>query len=210
MVINKSQNSNRGQVHTVEAVAAAILILTGVIFAQSVTAVTPMTASTASQQSENQQGELAKGFATIMNDDETLKKSLLYWDNAGEEYHGTDPGAIYYIVDTPQSDFGVAADDYFISKGLGLRVDLAYYEEDASGNLQRVGLPYMDFGSPSNHAYTTTKTIALYDSDRLVNPDGSKSSTQLSDASSTFFMEDIDDDSELYNIVEVRITIWRI
>lgn len=210
MVINKSSKRNRGQVHTVEAVAAAILILTGVIFAQSVTAVTPMTASTASQHSENQQGELAKGFATIMNDDETLKKSLLYWNNSKGEYHNTQDGAIYYIVDTPKSKFGEAADDHFISKGLGLRVDLLYYERDASGNLSRTDIPYMDYGTSSNHAYTTTTTIALYDSDRLVNADGSRSSIALEDGSSTFFMEDMDNDSELYNIVEVRITIWRI
>lgn len=209
MVINKSANSNRGQVHTVEAVAAAVLILTGVVFAQSVTAVTPMTASTASQHSENQQGELAKGFATIMNDDNTLKKTLLYWNNSDIEYHNTQDGAIYYIVNTPNSEFGQAADREFIDKGLGLRIDLRYYEEDG-GDLERKRIPYMDFGTSSNHAFTTTETVALYDSDTLVNADGSRSSIELEDGSSTFFMDDIDPDSELYNIVEVRITIWRI
>lgn len=207
--MKRSDQRNRGQVHTLEAVSAAVLILTGVVFAQAVTAVTPMTASTASQHAENQQGELAKGFATIMNEDNTMKKTLLYWDNSNQKFHNSKGSTIYYTVDTPGSDFGQEVRDHFISRGLGVRVDLVYYRE-TGGELERVETPYIDFGTPSDHAYTTTETIALYDSDTLVNEDGTRSSVALEDGSSTFFMEDIDPDSELYNIVEVRITIWRI
>lgn len=210
MVINKSKNSKKGQIHTLEAVAAAVLILTGVLFAQSVTTVTPMTASTASQHSENQQGEIVKGFTTTVNQNDTLKDTILYWNNSDEEYHNTSNDVIYYIVDTPESEFGQKAAENFIDRGLGLRVDLIYYQEDNDGNLELETTPYMDYGTPSNHAYTTTTTVPLYDSDVLINQDRSESSTQLSDGSSTFYMEDIDPDSNLYNVVKVKITIWRI
>lgn len=199
----------KGQVHTVEAVAAAILILSGVVFAQSVTSITPMTASTASQHAENQQGELAKGFISITSDDGSLKKTLLYWDESNERFHNSSGPTPYYTMVTPESEFGNAVETHFIERGLGIRVDLLYYRENSSGELEKVGIPYIDFGTPSDHAYTTSTNITLYDSDKLINEDGSENAMALED-SSTYIMDDIDPDSEVYNIIEVRVNIWRI
>lgn len=209
MVIPLSDRK-RGQIHTVEAVAAAILILTGVVFAQAITAVTPMTASTASQHAENQQGELAIGFTTITNSDETLKNTILYWDNTDERFHDSQGETIYYTINTPNSEFGDLAQSHFIDRGLGLHVTLEYYRDDGTGELEQVSVPYMDFGTASNHAYTATTIVTLYDSDPLINEDGTENSVTLEDGSSTHFMNDADPDSEIYNIVEVNITIWRI
>lgn len=208
MVIKKL-SLTKGQVHTLEAVSAAILILTGVVFAQLVTSITPMTASTASQQAENQQGELAKGFTSITSNNGYLKRTLLYWSETNARFHNASGPTPYYTMNTPNSKFGNAIQKHFIENGLGIRMDIIYYRRTSSGKLETVRIPYIDFGTPSNHAYTASTNITLYDSDNLIKANGSKSSIELKN-SSTYLMGDIDPNSEVYNVVEVRIHVWRI
>ena len=54
-----SRIDDRGQAHTLEAFAAAILIVVGLTFALQATAVTPLSASTSNQHLENQQRAVA-------------------------------------------------------------------------------------------------------------------------------------------------------
>lgn len=193
-----------------EAISAAVLLLTAVIFAQSITAVTPLTASTASQQVENQQGELAKSFLAVINETGLLRDTLTYWDESESEFHNSSPGLIIgYRGEAPPNQFGNEIEDYFISEGIGVKMDITYYEENTSGELEQETIPYIDIGVPSDHAHRASTTIEIYDDDPIIAEDGTETSQTVSDVSN-FYLEDVSPDSNLYNTVTVEITVWQI
>lgn len=67
----------RGQAHTLEAFAAALLLISGLIFALQATAVTPLSASTSNQHIQNQQQLIASDILTTSAENETLQDALL-------------------------------------------------------------------------------------------------------------------------------------
>lgn len=193
-----------------EAISASVLLLTAVIFAQSITAVTPLTASTASQQVENQQGELAKSFITIANDTGLLRDALTYWDTSEGEFHNASAGpTIGYRGEVPPNSLGDEIEDYFVSEGIGVKMDITYYEENTSGELEQETISYLDIGAPSDHAHRASTTVEIYDDDPIIAQDGSETSDTVSDVSN-FYMDDVSPNSNLYNTVTVEVTVWQI
>jgi hypothetical protein len=62
-------------------------------------------------------------------------------------------------------------------------------------------LPFVENGEPSTNSVTVSEVVVLSENDRL--PDG----TTLAD-SSTYPMENMENEA-MYNIVNVRLTVWR-
>lgn len=93
----------RGQAHTLEAFAAAALLVTSLFFAMQITAVTPLSASTSSQGIENQQRTDAEDALQIADREDELGPTLLHWDDETGAFHGLDPGEQYAPgeLDTP-------------------------------------------------------------------------------------------------------------
>lgn len=209
MVISQSKNK-KGQAYTLEAIAAAVIILSSIVFAQQVTAITPLTASTASQHVENQQGELAKGFLITTNENGELKRTLLYWDETNHRFYDSSGATNYYDTKTPNNKFGSYIDSYFLDQGMGVQIEITYYVRESDGSLTSNTQPYIKLGTPSNNAYITTTTVPFYDSDKLRDSTDSKTSKTIKSEENNMYMPDIGGSNELYNIVEVKITIWRL
>lgn len=194
-------SDDRGQGHTLEGIAAALLIISSVAFALQVTAVTPLTASTASQHVETQYESAATGILATAATKDELSPTLRYWNVSESGFHGSSVDG-YYIGTGPPTAFGTDLEQAFGSAGVAYNVDVTFVTE--SGRLQDRRLVH--YGQPSDTAVTATRTVVLYDTDRILDGEGNRTDTTLAEAN--YFAPDAYD-GHLYNVVVVEVTIWR-
>ncbi|MFB6138106.1 MAG: hypothetical protein ABEJ42_07205 [Halobacteriaceae archaeon] len=196
--------TDRGQAHTLEAFAAATLLLASVLFALQVTAVTPLTASTSSQHIENQQAATAEGVLRA-TDDADIRTVLRNWDSTRGEFWGSDEG--FYVSRLPSwSSFGDRLERAFDRQGVAYNVNLYYVTQDGTIAEQRL----LYTGEPSDHAAAATTTVALRDSDKILGSNGGSPTARL-DAVPYFAPDAYTSGSEhpLYNVVVVEVVVWR-
>lgn len=200
----------RGQINTLEAFIAALLIVGALIFASQATAVTPLSASTSNQHIENQQQRMAEDVLALAGDDERLHDALTYWNTTEEEadedprFQGANSDRVAY-ADLPPEDHPLHS-LLFESFDRGVHaynIDLLYRTPSNETAIQRK----IHMGTPSDNAVRATRLVVLTESDTL---SVDESETALADLDEDeFWAENQDESSELYVVVEVRITIWR-
>ncbi|MFB6113981.1 MAG: hypothetical protein ABEJ58_07760 [Halodesulfurarchaeum sp.] len=195
--------TSRGQAHTLEGIAAAILVLGSVVFALQVTAVTPLTASTASQHIENQQRAVASGVLSIAKETGALDSSVRYWNETGVTFHGT-PAEGYYLHGGPPNRFGSMLNDSFGEAGIAFNVDVTYLTPSGAQRNRR--MVYQ--GTPSDHAVVVGRTVVLYDDDVLLDASGNETDTTLGETNG-YFAPDMAPSSHVYNVLRVEVTVWQ-
>jgi len=207
----------RGQAHTVEAFVAAVLLITGLIFAVQATAVTPLSASTSNQHIENQQRSTAQGLLSTAADAGDLREAVLFWDPEEGEFHNASQ---WVNAGGPPVPFGDALKRTFDDRRIAYNVQVRYHNGTtfAAGGCEAGDdptgedcAPYLvNQGSPSDNAVSATRTIVLHDSDTLSSPDnGNVTLADIEDDSALdFYVSDRSDD-DLYTVLEVRIVVWR-
>lgn len=195
----------RAQAHTLEGVAAAMVVLASVLFALQVTAVTPLTASTASQHIENQEAAQAAGVLAAAAADGSLSRTLRYWNATSAEFHRVEYDG-RYVSGGPPTPFGHDLNRTFRDEGIAFNVNVYYLT--AKGR-ERRRLVYL--GQPSDHAAVATRTVTLLDDDPLYGTDYEPTNVTLADAaaSSSFYAPDYSSGSGLYNVVVVEVVAWR-
>lgn len=196
----------QGQVHVLEAVAAGALIVATIIFAVQATAITPLTVSTSHQHIETQQKKMADGVLENAkyseNPDElsALEEAVLYWDTDNQEFY--DATAEGYLGQYPDNKFGEILADTFEDNRIGTNVYVTYSRESGGSATQQM----VHMGEPSDNSMSATTTVMLYDDHELTAP----GETDTISETPAFYAPDAFDDSNIYNIVEVRIVVWRI
>lgn len=192
----------RGQAHTLEGFAAALIVVSGVAFALQATAVTPLTASTSNQHIENQESATASNLLATTAANGTLAPSTTYWDRSNGQFVGaTDEG--YYANGGPPTPFGRALNRTFRDDRIAFNVYVRYRRADGSRGSQR--MVYM--GSPSDNAISASRTVVLVNDTRL---SGGAGNVSAAAAAGEFYAPDAAPGSELFNVMEVRIVVWRI
>ena len=199
----------RAQAHTLEGFVAGFLLLSSLVFALQVTAVTPLSASTSSQHIENQQGATAEGVLAAAVDNGTLVRAITYWDHTEEEFRGTDARE-YYSSRSEVDDFafGRMLTDAFDDRGIAFNVYLIYRTSGENVNRER----FIYRGQPSDHAATASALVTLYDDDRLHDdPDGDRVAEPMAIdlAGSSFYAPDASPSTGVYNVVRVEVVAWR-
>ena len=200
---------------------AAILLVTSLVFALQVTAVTPLSASTSSQHIENQQQAVAEGVLAAADADGALKPAVLFGTDIGNDgrfsFHETE-NDVFYTNHAPTNRFGAMLSRAFDRRGLAYNV-YVNYESSTSGTNQ-VRMVYQ--GEPSDNAVAAQWTVTLYDDDRLYVPTDSDKSTPgerhcdltaptcatLENAGDNFYASDVGS-GRLFNVVEVEVVVWR-
>jgi len=190
----------RGQAHTLEAVAAGMLLLASVLFALQVTAVTPLTGSTSSQHIENQQAALAEGLLASEAENGTVVPTLLYWNESASGFHNTSAGV--YRSAGPPTTFGSVLNRTLGERNIAFDVSIYYVRQN--GERERRAL--VNLGEPSDHASTARREFTLYDTDRVIAADGTELETL---ENTSYFAPDAAPNSRLYNVVEVEVVVWR-
>lgn len=207
---------NRGQIHTLEAFVAALLIVGALLFASQATAVTPLSASTSNQHIENQQRAMASDLLAITADNRTLHEAMTYWnasadgDDPSHFRHAAEPNRTHY-TDVPPAGNPLRAPliDAFEEGVHAYNIELVF--RTPSGDTDSILMVRM--GTPSDNAVTATETIVLFDDDPFSWESGNPTYENISEARNTseddFWAPDLDEEATLYTVVEVRITVWR-
>jgi hypothetical protein len=189
------QIGTKAQLHTLEGLAASVMIVLGLVFASQAVAVTSTSATTSSEDIEAQYDQLAQDLLTQAKTSGTLQEAVLNWDERERRFRGTED-LYYYQGESPPGEFGRTLDRLVVGNDLAYNVELVYKSEGS-----RLALPLVDNGEPSSNSVTATEVIVLNENDRL--PDG----TQLGESDS-YPMDNMDNEA-MYNAVNVRLTIWR-
>ncbi len=203
-----SSTDDRGQAHTVEAFIAALLLISGLLFAMQATAVTPLSASTSNQHIENQQRALAGDLLSTADEDGTLKAAALYWNTSGGGFEETPDGETFYQNAGSQTAFLDSLQRTLSERRIAYNIVIRYHvynEEVDQPEQERVTMVRM--GQPSDNAVTASRTITLSETDRLTGEDDCQLTN--SDCAASFYAPNFDADSQFYNRLEVRITTWR-
>ena len=194
---------DRGQVHTLEGVVAAMLLLTSVIFALQMTSVTPLSASTSSQHVENQQHASAEGVLATAAETGALRRAVLYWNPAKNRFHDANQGR-YYTSAPPDNDLGKMLERAFGTRGIAFNVYVTFQAGDGQAT-QRQRMIYV--GEPSDNAVRASRTVVLSNDARIHDVDGEPTGDRVIDAA--FYAPDVTQGS-VYNSLRVEVVVWRI
>lgn len=200
----------RGQAHALEAFVAGLLVLGGIAFALQTTAVTPLSASTSNQHVGNQERAAAVGVLETAEADGSLRDAVVYWnattdgDDSGE-FHGADADETGY-ASAPPNEFGRTLEATFGERRAAYNVVVVSF--DSNGNRSRTWMVKM--GVPSDDAVTASRQVVLYDDTTFSSPETGNVSAADADPDRDFYATDAGTEGRLFNVVEVRITVWRI
>lgn len=192
--------SDRGQAITLEAFTAALLLISGIIFALQATAITPLTASTSSQHIENQQTQVAAGLLDSAAENGSLRTAVLNWNDSKGSFADVGDRGYYAHSGPPGTTFGSMLNRTFRDQGIAFNVNVIYVTTTDQYRSEKM----VHFGTPSDNAVSVRRTLTLYDDDALTGPTGGT----LANTSSYFF-SDTAPDSNIYAVIEVEVVVWR-
>jgi len=192
----------RAQAHTLEGVAAAIVVVAAVAFTLQGTAVTPLTASTASQHIETQHERAAASVLETARADDTLSETLRYWNASGGEFANTSREG-YYVGDPPETAFGDALAETFGDRAVAYNVNVYYVTDDGDGDRRQRRLVYT--GEPSADSVAATRTVTVYDDQRLVGADGEPTGVTVENG----WYLGPDSPGAVYGVYAVEVVAWR-
>lgn len=204
MVTRVDDRRDRGQTHTLEAISGGLVLLTGLILAIQMTAVTPLTASTANQYVESNQRTLASDVLLVADENGTLTDSLLFWNGSGDTDRFVDANEQFgfYVNGGPPTEFGATLNRTFAEERIAFNVEVVYQN---GSRLERVQM--VNQGTPSDNAVSASHTVVLYDNMSLTG--GPNAGTELWVLANDEFYAPDEGNGPVYNVVEVRITVWQ-
>lgn len=209
----------RGQAHTLEAFTAALLVVTGLLFALQATAVTPLSASTSNQHIENQERAMAADVLAIADDSGALEDAVLNW--SGDSFSGTDASGMYANPTNLSAfgPFGAMVNQTFLAEGIAANVYIRYQgtgegfpggeppaDRRCTQNVTGSYCAMVYMGTPSDNAVVATRTVVLVDNDVLT---GTNRSVADAAAANEYMAPDAATGSPLFNVVEVRLVVWQ-
>lgn len=191
----------RGQAHTLEAFTAALLMTGAIIFTLQATAVTPLSASTSNQHLQNQQEHIANDLLRVAAENGSLEEAVLYWNTTSEGFEGT--GELGYYTDGgPPNEFGALLNGTFRDDRIAVNVDVHYWSDD---RIRRVRM--VNMGTPSENAVVASRSLTVYNQTVLTGPD--PVTVEEAYVEGGFYAPDHAPGTQLFNVLEVRITVWR-
>lgn len=196
---------DRGQAFTLEAVVAALLIVSAVAFSLQIMAITSNTASVGDTELRDQHAGIAQGLLDGAADRGTLKNTLLSWNEKQERFHNATDEDGFYLAEPPDTTFGEDLEEHLASQGLRYNIDLVYL--DKAGERQTHQL--VEYGTPSADAVRVTQTVTLYEDSHLVHKNGTAhEDASLQTVNDTFYAPNIDEESTVYTVIRVEVTVW--
>ncbi|WP_230375373.1 hypothetical protein [Methanolobus vulcani] len=184
--------------HTLEALIVVIIITGVIIFTVQATSLTPLTSSTANAHIEAQLQTIGQDILTVLDhtsqgQNSSLKEDILNWNR--EEYTWNSTAYCSEQNNTLNSNTAEILGSVIVPKGIAHNVEFTYISDSESV----VTLAYIYSGEPSDNAVTISRRVLLSNSD-------------MSDSSvfqSTTGIQDADTSTDFYNLIDVKMTLWR-
>jgi hypothetical protein len=191
----------KAQLHTLEGVAAASIMLLVIIYAIDATSMTPLTASTSNVHVEAELRAMGQDIFNILdyaepNYTSKLKSDIIAWN--GKEYIWS--GSNYTVKGTTNvtsnlTNIAELLNATLVQKGTAHNLDAVFLSRKPDNSSYIVKIPIIFNGDPSNNAVVVSRKIVLQNSDINANYSGP--------------IEDIDPLSNFYNIVDIKLVVWR-
>ena len=190
----------KGQMHTLEGVAAATIMLLVIVYAIDATSMTPLTSSTANVHVETELQVLGQDILGSLDYAEpgynsNLTNDILGWNGKEYIWDGTsymEKGNASYSQNNLTNNLTNSLKYTLIKQGIAHSVELTFLANDGTSLVTQ---KMIDNGNPSDNAVIVSRKIALHNSDHP-----NAGNIQLTD---------IDPSTDLYNIVDVKLILWR-
>ncbi|MBN2109796.1 MAG: hypothetical protein JW705_01730 [Methanosarcinaceae archaeon] len=189
------------QMHTLEAVIAAVIMVGIIIFAVQATSLTPLTSSTANAHIEAQLQTMGQDMLSALSysaygEDSQLKEDITGWDGKEYVWNGSTYRSTSRLNETIlDSSLADILKLIAVPRGIAHNVHFSWVADNGI----IMNRPYIYNGDPSDNAVTITKKVQLSDSD-VGNTSVFAANTGIPDAG---------DGTRFYNIVDVKMTLWR-
>ncbi|MDK2892706.1 hypothetical protein [Methanohalophilus sp.] len=188
------------QLNTLEGIIAATIMIGVLVFAVQATSLTPLTSSTANAHVETQLNSLGQDIITSLDhssykQDSDLKKAILAWN--GDEYVWD---STHYVSTDNASDTleGPIQEilEFAVTEN-GIVHNLGYTFMTLDGDSKTVY--YIYNGDPSDNAVIISRKVLLSNTD-IANVATFENATGI---------PDVDIATDYYNIIDVKLTMWR-
>jgi len=177
--------------YTLEGAATAIMMIYLIVFIVQASPLTPLTSSASHQQVESQIETSGNDLLIVLDyapEGETyspLKEALIDW--TGVEFDGqssTYPSSV--------NDMTSILNRALLDDGTAYNLVIAYlYLDDNTTKWNSRAMLWN--GRPSDNAVLVTRKVVIHDEDAI----------------SASFIPDLSPNSSFYNILDVRLTLWR-
>ena len=204
---------DRGQAFTLEGVLAASFLVIALLVALQTTVITPTTGGAVDDSTRSQLRQKANDILVIManNEDNDLGWYARYWNPNTRTFYGAKNPNVGYGALGPPGSFGDMLFDAFSQSGRRYNIVLRYRGNESPDSSGTQRMVYQ--GPPAQHAVVASHTVTLYDSDTLAGPEAtsrelSEYDTNASDNDDSYYPIPDVVDGPVYNVVEVRLTVW--
>lgn len=213
----------RGQLYTLEGIAAGLVILVGLFFALQATTATPGATGSLNPHGEQQDRAAVQSTLNAM-DDETLRRAVLYWDESGDgAFHCTPSNVPHYpgfVTSSCASSSSSIPPNAFgdelqlqLGDGYSYNVVVRYHPADSDDPLGRQSMVYQ--GQPGSAAVRGTASVVVENDDTLYEADGDPDTGtgKIGKAPDSFYAPPMNDDDgtddDLYNVLHVEVVVWQ-
>lgn len=195
--------NDKAQLHTLEGVAAATTMLLVIVYAIDATSMTPLTSSTANLHVETEIALLGQDILGALDYAEPgynskLKNDLATWNGKTYIWNGTrymENGNASYLQNNLTNNLTNILNPTLTAQGIAHNVELIFLTDNGTSFSSALSMIYN--GNPSDNAVIVSRKLTLHDGD--INTTKYPGNP----------IEKIDPSTNLFNIVEIRLTLWR-
>ncbi|PCR90890.1 DUF7288 family protein [Natrinema ejinorense] len=197
-----SSDTDRGQAYTLEGLIGAMIVLMAVLFALQSAVIMSSTGGEGDQSVQEQVQQEVQDSLIVANQEGNLSELVRNWNAEGEFENASQPinGTNTYTV----SEF---ENESKLGRILNQRFqDPKYNVELHPVNSSKRHLVYQ--ASPPPSASIASYTVTLYDNQTVTSASVSKE-LHATDSDTRIIPREYQDETSLYNVVEVRVIVWR-
>jgi hypothetical protein len=203
--MRKFRRSDKGQMYTIEGVMAALIMMLVLVLVVKGTAITPLSSSSTNEHVQVELADMGSDLLTSLDynvvnpaGDSPLKYSILSWNGDQFVWNSTcykDASNDIIIMNESTNDLAHALNYTFNRYGIAYDVEIIYLDNNGAA----IAKSMIWNGNPSDNSVSVSKIIALHNSDSNLAPN--------------FFINtgipDLDNSTDFYNLLNIRLTLWR-
>lgn len=202
---------DRSQAYTLEGTMAAAMVLMALLFGLQVVDPGPWTSDAAAETDELERQ--AQDVLDLAAEDGDLSRVVRCYGAGKSHFDGSDVEDL-----DDETTFERLLNRTFDERGRNYNVHIAYWDEGERKE-RLVSLNRTDtesqFISPSDSAAVATRSVTVYDDDPVLNTEDCRNSVSMNvseyydDSVDVEYLDhDVESDSPLYNVAEVRLVVW--
>lgn len=201
------RDTSRAQIHTLEGLAGAVVLILAVTYAFNAFVVTPTSDVDPGTEMKEQ---MAEDILSVSHGEEGLevRNILLNWNASQAQFEGSSGGAYYYEKEPPDPGnvtFSEEIENMMSNEGLSYNLDATFTAENGT---ETGSLTLVHNGDPGSSAVTASRTVYLFDDDNVTSADGRVTLEEVNNESDLVYPIPSRDDLASYNRVSIRKTVW--